>query len=839
MKKARYAGEATNWFEKMIELSDGTLYTPSSFIRALLNESTVRIYIGPSDQKVYSAQDTVKINGQISRMSKDFSNWLRREHSEEMEQAFNESQNRYAYAPIEDPGEIYEIPGLSKDRKPWTHQRRALFRWLLQGNMGLFHAVSAGKTMTMMMIAAEGRRLGLVNKPVLVVPLSIQKQFAREAQQLFPMARILVADELSEGSGSEKGRSEDIGRFVGQVAATDWDAVIMNKDQFKRIRLSPEAQIRELETEFSEAMETWQMAREEGTSRKNVKKMEAAMDRIKARIGEEQRRATSGRDAGFTFEDTGIDSILVDEAHNYKNLKVNSSIQEAALVGSNVARDLKQKVNDLEYRGNPGRSIVLATGTAITNRIAEIHTVFRYLNDSQLKESGSMHLFDNWRRQYSEIESRLEQKSTGQWLPTSRMRFNNLVTLQRYLWNVSDIVTEEELGVVVKKPKKIVINEFGEVNPLLWQKFMDWIVERHDRIQKREPIRIGSPEAVAADTKGDLGEDNHLMLYMDTMLASVDMRFIDDTLPENPNGSLPTAARLMSEIYQDTAANEYPGSKVRGGAQIAFIDSYERPAWGSRFDAVSYLKSKLIENGVKEEEIGLVRDAGSDRSKRQDLFDRAKRGEIRILISNRKTAGEGVNVQDRMTDGHHLTVPYRPADLVQSEGRPWRVGNRNKKVTIHRWGTKGAMASSWDMIDRKARTLSGLVSNEPVTEYSAEDIGNEVGADEIASIILQSPNLKIRAELRRKIQDQAQEREDLESAWASANNTLNFIPRRSKNFSSGLGNLNLLKSLLKNTRRGGVPTEYIRGKTTRLGRILRLPWMRILERVRHGRSERK
>ena len=539
------------------------------------------------------------------------------------------------------------------------------------------------------------------------------------------------------------------------------------------------------------------------------------MDRIRSRLNEEHRRATSGRDAGFTFEDTGIDSILVDEAHNYKNLKVNSSIQEAALDGSNVARDLKQKINDLEYRGNPGRSIVLATATPLTNRVAEIHTVFRYLNDSQLKESN-MHLFDNWRRQFSDIKTRVEQKSTGQWLPTSRMKFNNLVSLQRYLWNLADIVTEDELGNTVKKPKKVVSNGFGEVNPLVWQKFMDWIVERHDKIQKREPIRIGSPEAVAADMnriQSELGEDNHLMLYMDTMLASVDTRFIDDTLPENPNALLPNAARRIAEIYRDTATNEYPGSKVRGGAQIVFIDSYERPAWGSRFDAVAYLKSKLIEGGVKEEEIGMVRDAGSDRTKRQDLFDRAKRGEIRILIGNRKTMGEGVNVQDRMTDGHHVTVPYRPSDLTQSEGRPWRVGNRNKTVTIHRWATKGAMAGAWDMIDRKARTLGGFISNDPVTEYSADDIGNEVGADEIASIILASPNLKIRANLRRSIQEQAQEREDLESAWASTNNIVKFHPGKIKELQLRIDKLESLEELVKKHKEKKNPYGIYKGES--------------------------
>ena len=757
-------GYINEWFQAMLSLGDEGSYSPSAFIRAVMNESSVRVYVGPPDKKVLDAGLTQRINGQIARMNGDFSSWLRREHGEALETEYNEKQNRVNYVPIESPGETYQIPGIS--RELWPHQHRAVFRQLIDGNMGLFHAVGSGKTATMATIAVEQKRLGLVKKPALIVPLSIQKQFARESQMLFPTARILVADELSEGAGSEKGQSEDIRRFVARASATDWDMVIFNKEQFKRINLSAEAQVRELNIELDEQVEALELAKAQGAGPRTVKQMEAAKDKVEARLNEQQRKILEKRDAGFTFEDTGIDWLGVDEGHNYKNLAVSSAIQEASLVGNQVTRDLKQKIHDLEYRKTPGRTILMATGTPVTNRIAEVHTMMRYLSDSRLRSMDDMHQFENWRRQFSEVSSRVEQKSTGDWKPTSRLKFNNLTPLQRYLWSISDIVTEDELEGFVKRPEKTSLNQFAEVDSRLWTKFMDWIRSRYDSIQRGKPIEI--------EATGKM--DNHLMLFMDALLASVDMRFIDDTLPENPNGMLPKAANQIAEIYHSTAEEAYLPGEPPGGVQIVFIDHYKRESWGSNFDAIKYLNEKMIAAGVKEEHIGLVRDMGSDRTKRQALFDRVNRGDIRVILGNTKTMGEGVNIQTRVTDLHHLTVPYRPSDLVQREGRAWRKGNLNAGVRIHRWATKGAMANAWDMIDRKARSWSALISNQPITDRSFDDIGNEVGADEIASVILGSPQLKLRSEVRRKIQERSQEREDMEASWASAQNDIKKIP---------------------------------------------------------------
>ena len=786
----------TGWFRDMLNLGDtGESYSPGKFIKAVMNEATVRVFIGKGDDKAFSPEHTNKINAQISRMGKDFGAWLKREYREDAEKEFNEQQNRYAYVGIGDPGDVYKIPALSSDVSMWPHQRRAVFRNLVDGSMGLFHAVGAGKTLTMASIAVENKRLGLANKPAIIVPLSIQKQFAREAQSHFPNARILVADELSEGAGSEKGRSEDIRRFVSQVSASEWDMVLINKEQFKRIRLSPAAQARELERELNELLDVIEASKEEDAPRTTVKRLEAQRDKIHEQLEEQQRRVDEKADAGFTFEDTGIDMLVVDEGHNYKNLRVSSSIQEANLSGSQVASDLKQKINLIEDQLNPGRSVVMATGTPITNRIAEIHTMFRFIADAKLKAMDDFHLFENWRRQNTEIEPWLEQKSTGEWATKSRIGYNNMLPLQRFLWNNADIVTEEELDAYVTKPTKHYANEYAEAQPEIWSKFMDWIRFRYERLSKRQPIPIGSEEQLASKRESEWKEDNHLMLFADTMMGGIDMRFIDDTLPENKYGLIPRSAAKMAEIYHSTAANKYENGKKAGGVQAVFIDNYQRPAWGSSFNALTEIKRKLIEGGVKESHIGLLSDTGSDRKKREAMFAKARSGDIRIIIGNTRKMGEGVNIQQRLTNEHHLSVPYRPSDLTQREGRIWRKGNLNKNVTIHRWATRGVLGNAWDMIDRKSRTLTGLVSNKPVTEHSADDIGNALGADDIAATILGNPSVKLRAEARRDVQNMVGEREDLEAAWANAQTASTQIPPKIKAVEENIAALKAINDL--------------------------------------------
>ena len=707
-------------------------------IEAVLNDAPVTVYDtvinadGGESQRINRAL-TDRAARIVEGISARFSSWIRSTYPRQLEAAFDEGVNRInPYRPA-DPGELYRPPGLATTFKLRVPQRRALYRQLIQGSMGLWHAMGAGKTITMIAMALENRRMGLAKKPMAVIPLKIFNQFVREAQQAFPKANILFAERIPSVKAREG--AESIRDFVAKITSHDWDLVVVTDQQFVNFQMSPAQQESYLKLKVDEALAAKEAAQEEG-DRLSVKqqqrliiKMEA---KIKAIIGEKKSKP------GLYFDETGIDMLLVDEAHNYKNLAVSSAIPEANLIGSQRAFDLESKINFIDQNLNPGRAAVLSTGTPITNKMAELHTMFRYLNIRSLRDL-SQDLFEQWRRVYATKEDMLETRSNGEVIQRPRLQYQNIKQLQMMLWEQADIVSIDELAEFVKLPKVKRVEMLGEFPQVVWDKAMDWFRGRIYALQSRTPGRLPATG----------NEDIYAIVAADNRVFSVDPRFIDDSLEEHEQATLPRAANFIAKLHKESADREYKGSTRKGATQIVFLDSMKVNTWLSSFNALDYMIDKMVSAGVKRSEIGSIRDAATN-ADRERMYQKVRTGEIRVLIGSTAKLGEGVNVQDRLLYEHHVTFPFKPSEMWQREGRIIRQGNQNDEVTIFRWATKGPTALAVQMIDRKIRTLSGLLSNKPIEVSTMDDIANDEGFNELMASLLGDANASEIAKLQRE-----------------------------------------------------------------------------------------
>ena len=770
-------------------------------IEAVLNDSPVTVYdriVLPdgSESQRLNRELTDQAAHIVEGISARFSGWIRSTYPRQLEKAFDEGVNRInPYKPT-DPGEMYRPPGLANTFELRVPQRRALYRQLIQGSMGLFHAMGAGKTITMIAMALENRRMGLAKKPMAVVPLKIFNQFIREAQVAFPKASILFAERLPSVKAREG--ADSIRDFVAKITAHDWDLVVVTDQQFVNFQLSPEQQESYLQLKIDEALEAKRAAQEEG-DRLTVKQQQRLIikieQNIKKIIGEGKKSKP-----GIYFNETGVDMLLVDEAHNYKNLAVSSSIPEANLTGSQRAYDLESKINFIDENLNPGRAVVLSTGTPITNKMAELHTMFRYLNIRGLRELGQ-DLFENWRRTYATKEDMLETRSNGEVIQKPRLQYQNIKQLQMMLWENGDIVTLDELGEFVKLPKVNRVEMFGEYPQVIWDKAMDWFRGRIYALQG------GNPRTLPATGK----EDIYATVAADNRVFSVDPRFIDDSLEEHEQATLPQAANFIAKLHRESADREYEGSKRKGAAQIVFIDSMKVNTWLSSFNALDFMIDKMVSAGVKRSEIGNIQDAATN-ADRERMYQKVRSGEIRVLIGSTAKLGEGVNVQNRLLYETHVTFPYKPSELWQREGRIIRQGNGNDEVTIYRWATKGPTALAVQMIDRKIRTLSGLLSNKPIEVNTMDDIANNEGYNEFMAALLGDANASEIAKLQREASRLGSQKNSTLATIKGARQTVREYDYTKENLTS---NQEVLKSLIEkygswHKKRDEVPYGSIR-----------------------------
>lgn len=597
-------------------------------------------------------------------------------------------------------GSHLTLPGLVGNFTPRAHQRAAVARILTDGRALLAHAVGAGKTATMVIAAMELRRLGSASKPAVVVPNHMLEQFSREWLQLYPTARILVADKdrLSKDRRKE---------FVARAATGDWDGIVFTQSGFSRLPLGND----QLAEYLGEEIETARLAlagskEGKGLSVKRLERRIAQMEQTYQRL-----LAQHTKDDGVRFEETGIDYLFVDEAHAYKNRRVDSSIEGVGNTGSQRAQDLDSKLWALR-RMHGERVVTFATATPVANSMAELWVMQSYLHPDLLK-ALNLNAFDAWAANFGRTHTALELAPDGSSyrMQTRFARFQNVPELLTLYRQVADVQTSEDLDLPVPAlvgggAETVVVEPSAQL--------LGYVADLADRA---EMIRNRSV---------DPADDNMLKVTGDGRRAALDLRLVDEQLPE-VDGKLDVASQRVAAIYRSTRHNSYTDqrgdpSERDGALQLVFCD-VSTPA-GDGWNAYDELRELLVRRGVDSSSIRYMQDAKTDVAKAK-LFADCRDGKVAVLIGSTETMGVGTNVQARAVAMHHLDAPWRPADIEQRDGRILRQGNQNAEIQIVRYVTEGSFDTyMWQTLERKAAFIAQVTRGD-VPDRDIDDIGDQ------------------------------------------------------------------------------------------------------------------
>ncbi|MCB9423463.1 MAG: DEAD/DEAH box helicase family protein [Actinobacteria bacterium] len=597
-------------------------------------------------------------------------------------------------------GDHLTLPGLAGTFAPRHHQRAAVARILTDGRALLAHAVGAGKTATMVMAAMELRRLGSASKPAVVVPNHMLDQFSREWLQLYPTARILVADRdrLSKARRKE---------FVARAATGEWDGIVFTQSGFARLPLGRELMADYLGAEIATARAALDGSKDgKGLSVKKLERRIAQMEETYKRLLSEHTK-----DDGVRFEETGIDYLFVDEAHAYKNRRVDSSIDGVANAGSQRAQDLDSKLWALRRMHGP-RVVTFATATPVANSMAELWVMQSYLHPDLLA-SVDLRAFDAWAANFGRTHTALELAPDGASyrMQTRFARFQNVPELLTLYRQVADVRTNDDLDLPVPAladgQAETVVVEPSDV-------LVDYVADlasRAERIRNR---------AV------DPSEDNMLKVTGDGRRAALDLRLVGEA-PPTEGGKLTVAAQRIAAIHHATRDHRYTDDNnqltLRPGAlQLVFCDVSTPAAEG--WNAYDELRDQLVRRGVDPASIRYMQAAKTDIAKAK-LFAACRDGSVSVLIGSTETMGVGTNVQTRAIAMHHLDAPWRPADIEQRDGRILRQGNQNPEVRVLRYVTEGSFDTyMWQTLERKAAFIAQVTRGD-LPDRDVDDIGDQ------------------------------------------------------------------------------------------------------------------
>lgn len=682
-----------------------------------LNLKTPNVYTTiqtvDGEKRVIDEQATMIAQEKQDNIKEAFSKWVFKDQArkERLVRYYNRHFNNIV--PREYSGNELKFPGMNPAITLADHQKAAVAHTLFGGNTLFAHTVGAGKTFEMCASIMESKRLGLCSKAMVVVPKHLTEQFGAEFKTLYPDAHILVAtkDDFTKDSRRE---------FCSKIATYDWDAVVMGYTQFEKIPLSQERVENSITKEINELIAAQNSIQESGSSKGNrfsIRQIEEVKKRLQKRL---QNLQDKPRDPTIEFENLGVDRLYVDEAHYYKNLFAYTKLSNVAGVSTTDAgktSDMYEKCKYLNEKTNE-KGIVFATGTPVSNSMVELYTMMRYLQPKRLQDAG-LEAFDSWAMQYGETATGFELKPEGKGFQkkTRFANFHNLPELMAMFKEVADIKTKDVLDLKVPEAEFVV----EECKCTEEQRAMvNDLAERSDRIHKGGV---------------DPSVDNMLKITSEGKKLALDQRLINPGLPDDPNSKVNCCVKNVFNIYEKTKATKR--------TQLIFCD---QSTPGPGFNVYQDIKDKLIKNGVAENEIAFIHDAPNEKQKAA-LFAKVKSGSVRVLIGSTAMMGTGTNVQDLIIASHDLDVPWRPADLEQRAGRTIRQGNKNEKVKIFRYVTKGTFdAYLWQILENKQRFISQIMtSKNPVR--SAQDCDEAtLSCAEVKAIAIGNPLIKEKLE---------------------------------------------------------------------------------------------
>jgi N12 class adenine-specific DNA methylase len=695
--------------------------------RAITVHDVIEVHVpggGISTRRVLNVAKTVAAQAKADELSARFADWIweNPQRATELARTYNDRFNSLVLRSYDDVE--LSLPGLAMTFKPNPHQVAAVARMRSEPAVGLYHEVGAGKTAEMAMGVMELRRLGMVRKPAIVVPNHMLDQFTREFQQLYPRAKLLAA------SSSDLTRDKRRG-FVARIATGDWDAVIMTRGAFERIPMSPDAQTAYLDDQLSELRAAIDRKKASGSRSFTLKRMETTLLNAEERLKEKIDR---DHDPTVTFEQSGIDYVVVDEAHDYKNLRTASNIPGAAIDGSGRASDLEMKLHYLRSR-HGSRVVTLATATPIANSITEAHVMQRYLRPDLLETAG-VRDFDTWAATFGQTTTDVELSPDGASfrLKSRFAKFHNVPELLRMWWVSGDVKTAEDLN--LPRPELIARPEDGKRLPQTM--LVPPTAELEGFIQE-----LGQ-RAERVTTGGvDKKTDNMLMISGDGRSAALDMRLVGRPMPPGESKA-EAAADKIAEVYHRHRNDHFTDSSgaphpVPGALQIVFCDL--STPHKERWNVYDELREQLVDRGLPRGQVRFIHEARNDKEK-GELFQACRSGQVSVLIGSTGKMGVGTNVQTRAAALHHLDCPWRPADLAQREGRALRRGNQYPEIGIYRWVTEGSFdAYSWQTVARKAAFIAQVMRGR-LDVREIEDIGDSaLSYNEVKALAAGNPLL--------------------------------------------------------------------------------------------------
>lgn len=722
-------------------LGIGAGRNPFEVVSGALNATTSNLTKPDPDdpagkRRVRDAQATALLYQKRHTVEQAFAEWVWTDpaRTRMLEDVYNTRFNRIH--PREYDGSYLTFPGISTDIGLYDHQRNAVAR-ILQSKEGTLvaHVVGAGKTFTGVAACHEAKRLGRATKPMIVVPNHLTEQWAKDYLTLYPDANILS---MTEADGAGKGAV----RFWAKVAAGDWDAVIVRQDTFQRMHVSPERRegyFSRRKAEMLDSIDTAEAVGNDFSAKKlkdEIGKMEKNLNRTVKQAERDRMRvdgklqALRGGDnkEWIDFEDLGVDMLFIDEAHQYKNLAIATTISVPGVdvAAAQKCEDLFDKCEYLRETGH-GSNIVFATGTPVSNSMAELYNMQRYLAPDLLGAQG-VAAFTSWANTYGSIVESVEVKPEGSGYQIKQRfaKFHNLPELMSTFHDYADLLTADKLDLDV--PDCDVISVAVEATETQKQA-VDALVQR------AELVRDGAV---------DPSDDNMLNITNDGRKVSLDPKLLDVSDPDiqpMEGGKVQVCAEKIHEIWQEHAAEK--------ATQLVFCDSSTTAS--GKWNIQSDLKRRLIDLGIPEDEIMFAAQE-KDPQKKQALFEKVRKGEVRVLIGSTGTLGTGTNVQDRLFAIHDLDCPWKPAELEQRQGRVRRQGNMFDKAQDYRYVTVGTFDSyMFQTVERKARFISQIMSSGSPSREASDVDSTVLSLADMKAIATGDPNIAKRMELENQL----------------------------------------------------------------------------------------
>lgn len=594
---------------------------------------------------------------------------------------------------------------------------RGPFADVLYGsNVLLAHEVGAGKTFEMVASAMEKKRLGLCNKTLIVVPNHLTEQMASEALLLYPNAEILVARKTDFEKANRK-------KFCARIATGNFDIIVIGHSQFEKIPLSDERQKMYLQKQIDDVVAQTAALKAQRAENFTIKQMERMKKQLQRKL--DKLNDQSRKDDVITFEELGVDSLMVDEAHYFKNAMVTTKMTRVA----GISQTESQKASDMymkcmymdELTG--GHGIVFATGTPISNSMTEMYIMMRYLQYGLLEQEGLLN-FDAWASTFGESVTAIElaPEGNGYRSKTRFAKFYNLPELMNMFKQCADIQTADML--------KLPVPEITGGKPTI-------VKLPPSELQRQMVAALGERAEAVRNRLVAPNEDNMLRITNDGRKLALDQRLMNPLLPDDPDSKANACVERVFTIWEKT--------KAQRSTQMIFCDLSTPRADG--FDVYNDIRDKLVARGIPKDEVQFIHDADTE-AKKAELFGKVRSGAVRVLMGSTQKMGAGTNVQTRLCALHHLDCPWRPADIAQRNGRMVRQGNMNKEVSIFIYITEATFdAYSYQLVENKQKFISQIMTSKSPAR-SCEDLDEAaLSYAEVKALAAGNPMIKEKMDL--------------------------------------------------------------------------------------------